>query len=330
MKKLITILLMFPFLCFPQHHTAAGILASQIQGYILTFDVENSVGTNLTGAVITFDGTTYGAGVYTMPDLVENGTYNYSISKTGYATTASTVTVSGADKTKTVVLHGYTVTFTVNTTNAIITYNGVTNSANNYVFTEIPNGTYAYTVTKTGYNPASGNSTVSGANKGETTNLVAHYTLGQSVLGGQVGYILQSGDPGYSSTVQHGLIVYTAATVNGYYGCSGWVSGATGTAIGTGLSNTNILAANCARSSLGAQNCLDLVSGAYSDWYMASKDELYKCFLNRSYFGGMTSYYISSSEYNKDQMWQVNASGSGTPYSTFKYYYNHVLPISSF
>jgi len=45
----------------------------------------------------------------------------------------------------------YTVTFSLNVSDAVITLNGATNPAGNYVFTGLKAGTYTYTITRKGY-----------------------------------------------------------------------------------------------------------------------------------------------------------------------------------
>jgi hypothetical protein len=125
------------------------------------------------------------------------------------------------------------------------------------------------------------------------------YYVGQSALGGIIAYILQSGDPGYSSTVQHGLVATTAdVSTSAQWGCIGtFITGADGTAIGTGNQNTIDIMAGCATAGIAARLCGDLTQGGYSDWYLPSKDELYKLYLNRTAIGGFTSnFYWSSSE----------------------------------
>ena len=79
------------------------------------------------------------------------------------------------------------------------------------------------------------------------------------------------------------------------------VPGADGTAIGTGNQNTiDIVAQNGAGSTFAAGLCSNLVEGGYSDWYLPSKDELNKLFLNHVAIGGFETttrpYYWSSSE----------------------------------
>ena len=61
--------------------------------------------------------------------------------------------------------------------------------------------------------------------------------------GGIIAYIFQVGDPGYIAGQTHGLIV---ATSNQSSGATWWngtftTTGATGTALGTGLNNTNLI-----------------------------------------------------------------------------------------
>lgn len=80
------------------------------------------------------------------------------------------------------------------------------------------------------------------------------------------------------------------------------VSGADGTAIGTGEQNTADIVAqsgNVAATS-AAKYCSDLVSGGKSDWFLPSKDELNQMYVNRIAVGDFStdynSLYWSSSE----------------------------------
>jgi hypothetical protein len=52
------------------------------------------------------------------------------------------------------------------------------------------------------------------------------------------------------------------------------VSGASGTAIGTGLANTATIIGQSGHTASAAQLCNDLTSGGYDDWFLPSKDEL--------------------------------------------------------
>jgi hypothetical protein len=156
--------------------------------------------------------------------------------------------------------------------------------------------------------------------------------VGDEYQGGKIAYILVSGDPGYDANVQHGLIA-TAADIStvAQWGCQGTaISGAEGTAIGTGNQNTIDIMAGCATAGIAARLCGDLVQGGYSDWYLPSKDELNKLRINRSAIGGFASVgYWSSTEADDNGAWiQDFSNGYQTTY--YKNYTSYVRAIRSF
>src|SRR5687768_14136255 len=131
--------------------------------------------------------------------------------------------------------------------------------------------------------------------------------VGDSYAGGKVAYILIPGDPGYVAGQIHGLIAAPSnQSTSAQWGCVGtYIPGADGTALGTGNQNTIDIVNGCSEAGIAARISNDLVLGVYSDWYLPSKDELNKLYLNRVAIGGFEfAYYWSSSEFGVDNAWR--------------------------
>jgi hypothetical protein len=129
----------------------------------------------------------------------------------------------------------------------------------------------------------------------------APVVLGSSYGGGKVFYIFQPSDQGYVAGETHGLIAATVEQSTGirWNNGSDITTGATGTAIGTGLSNTNAIIASQGETatSYAAGLARAYTGGGYTDWYLPSKDELNKLYLNKTAIGGFADdYYWSSTE----------------------------------
>jgi hypothetical protein len=95
-------------------------------------------------------------------------------------------------------------------------------------------------------------------------------------------------------------------------------TGATGTAIGTGMSNTQKIVDILGNGSYAAKLCVDLIIGGYHDWFLPSKDELNEIYRNL-YLKGIGSFenysYWSSSEITAFRVW-VQYFNTGDQYNS--------------
>ena len=169
-------------------------------------------------------------------------------------------------------------------------------------------------------------------------SVVTPLEVGDSYGGGIIAYIFVDGDPGYVAGQQHGIIAATADISTTYTDFWGEVSytgkyrwstgqtstnnttdyayqlvGGTSTNIGQGSNNTDKILVkypaltypHTAAAQAKAYN-----AGGYSGWFLPSKDELNKLYLNlantpekKTTYGFDDSYYWSSSEYNALYAW---------------------------
>lgn len=156
--------------------------------------------------------------------------------------------------------------------------------------------------------------------------------IGDTYQGGKVAYIFQSGDLGYIAGQVHGIIAAANDQSTGAeWGCYGSaVSPSTNTAIGWGNANTVNITDWCSTAGIAARLCIDLVISSYSDWYLPSKDELNKLYINKTVIGGFSNnWYWSSSQLDANYAWGMDFN-SGTTGTNTKGFTDRVRAIRYF
>ena len=119
----------------------------------------------------------------------------------------------------------------------------------------------------------------------------ATLSIGSYYQGGIIGYFLQSGDPGYSPTIQHGIIFSQNDIGSGVlWGCVGTlVSGANGTLIGDGVQNTVDIITGCTTLGIAAELCYNLTLNSYSDWFLPGNAEWVAASVNLILVNGISN-----------------------------------------
>ena len=150
-----------------------------------------------------------------------------------------------------------------------------------------------------------------------TDATLSDLTVGDYFQGGVVFYILQSDDTGYVAGETHGLIAAVQDQSSGiqWYNGSNDATGAIGTAVGTGSTNTDAIISvqGETATSYAAGLARAYNGGGYTDWFLPSKDELNQMYQNKSTInttalanGGSTflsESYWSSTEYSSNWAW---------------------------
>ena len=97
------------------------------------------------------------------------------------------------------------------------------------------------------------------------------------------------------------------------WGCYGTlISGADGTAIGTGKQNTLDILAGCSDTDSAAYMCDTATIEGFTDWYLPSLDELVEMYTNKTIIGGFTSSnYWSSTEDSSTKAKRVSFYSGG-------------------
>jgi len=113
-----------------------------------------------------------------------------------------------------------------------------------------------------------------------------------------------------------------------------YISIKTGTAVGSGKTNTADIVAAQGAGSYAARLCQDLVSGGFDDWFLPSQDELdlmYKNLMKANLGGFASAWYWSSSEYkNSDGNAVYQYFGNGNQRLDYKANCSRVRAIRAF
>ena len=129
----------------------------------------------------------------------------------------------------------------------------------------------------------------------DTVTQADAFVIGQHYGGGIIFWIDESGE--------HGLIAAESDQGFNWWGDRRYLlTGATGTAVGTGFANTRkIIKTQGRRYTYAALLCTNHRGGGFADWFLPSKDELYLLYQQKDVVGGfIRGAYWSSSESEVD------------------------------
>ena len=111
----------------------------------------------------------------------------------------------------------------------------------------------------------------------QVTNVVLYEIGDIGPAGGIVFYITDSGSHGFEAAPTDQAIPFSPGAAWGCFGTG--ITGANGTAIGTGAQNTDDILAGCVEAGIAARFAGDFSLNGYTDWFLPSRDELNELYI---------------------------------------------------
>lgn len=266
--------------------------------------------------------------------------YATNLAGTAYGNEVTFTTIAGVPFLTTTASSNVTGT-TATTGGNITTDNGAAVTARGVCWSSTPGPTTANSITSDGTGTGSYVSSITGLTPGTpyyvraySTNSVGTAYGNEIILNPTIGLAFGGGIIFYIDvTGQHGLISATSDQGTGvqWYNGTYILTGASGTAIGTGQANTTAIVTAQGAGTYAAGICDQMVLNGFSDWYLPSKDELQELYLQQAIVGGFTgNYYWTSSEITNTYAWSQYYT-NGSQYNLgAKWIPNYVRPIRSF
>lgn len=234
-------------------------------------------------------------------------------------------------------LAGAVVTFEVTSGGGIVDQESVVTDRNGYAQTAWKPGDLIGTQTVQASAADRQGSTISGSPLTFSANVAL--AIGASYAGGIVFHIDESG--------RHGMVC-APSDAGAFpwdmtpFSAQNWEQynppfvGAGATTVGSGSTNTTLIANTLGQNSYAAYVCSTFENGGYSDWYLPSKDELNQMYVNlkvpnlATFSSASLSYYYSSSEIDYRAVWCQRFNDGYQHPNSWKNNVMNVRPVRSF